>query len=441
MLFFFSSFNVLQNEIGENEKCQPDKDTINSQDTYEAAIENYKSRVMKVAGTNSHLEGSTIKIIPGREGSSIENSLSEIKINMKNESCEKESKSKKDQPSINIAKKRQLFEKVEISDIPKKSPSAEIFQRQIVKKRTSDLELGLYEYDEKRKSTLNVEMNLSGVKDRFLILEKNVNSEPIEKSNTVEVHLSATLKDRLSSLQSCFDLTKNAKALVKGNKEKNGTLNNRYGPERTNLNHDEIGLKGIDVSPFKKSLESIDFDREDSGIHTTDVSCSVSQADDQHEERFAELISVLSVTNNHSKETAKSYDISNQQENTTREQKLEEQSEVYNNIFVESQQKTTFSMPDLIQHNSIAVESEKQKQVQHQDENVSLSDPAVDVKYLIVNLASHTISDKVEENSIYSNGFLMLGETNKNDDTSFIVSSLNSYYQQENETSNITTVP
>lgn len=385
---------------------------------------------MKVAGTNSHLEGSTIKIIPDREGSSIENSLSEIKINI-NESCEKESKSKKDQPSINIAKKRQLFEKVENSDIPKKSPSMEIFQRQIVKKRTSDLELGQYEYEEKRKSTFNVEMNLSGVKDRFLILEKNVNSEPIEKSNTVDVHLTATLKDRLSSLQSCFDLSKNAKAHVIGNKEKNGILNNRYGPDRTNLNHDENGVKGIDVSPFKKSLESIDLDREDSGIHTTDVSCSVSQADEQHEERFAELISVLSVTNSHSKETAKSYDTGNQKEKTTREQKLEEQSKVYKNIFVESQQQTTFSMPDLIQHNSIAVESAKQKQVQHQDENVSLSDPAVDVKKVIVNLASHTISDKVEENSMYSNGFLMLS---KNDDSSFIVSSLNSYYQQEIET-------
>lgn len=360
---------------------------------------------MKVAGTNSHLEGSNIKIIPDLEGSNIENNLSEIKIN---ELCEKESKSKKDQASINIAKKRQLFEKVENSDIPRKAASTKMFQRQIVKKRTADFELGQYEHEEKLKSVFNVKLNLPGVKDRFFILEKNLNSEPIEKSNTVDVQ-SASLKDRLSSLQSCFDLTKNAEALVIDKEEKN------------KLNHDESELKGIDVSPLKKSLESIDFDREDSGIHTTDVSCSVSQADEQHEEIFDELVSVLSVTNNHSKETAKSYDIGYQKEKKKREQKLEEQSEVYKNIFVEGQQQTTLSMPDLIQHNSIAVECVKQKQVQHQDENVSLSDPAVDVKNLLVNLASHTISDKVVENSIYSNDFLMLGETNKNYDTSFKV--------------------
>lgn len=439
-----------------------------SEYTYEAAIENYKSRVMRVASSSSsQMESSTKEVNASRvanrvnrtEGSKIEDRLlsMEMKLNS-NDTYDKEPMAKPDLPKVNIAKRRELFEKAEnASEKPTKSPSTEMPPVKSIKQRMSDFKAEETENKESQ-STFNIDVNISSVKGRFLILEKNVHQEPVEKPNKVDVPLSVSLKDRLSSLQSCVDSSNNAKVNSNCNKEKVTMLSNGSCQNRTN--YDEIMLKRSE-----NNVESIDTDREDSGIHTTDVSCSVSQADEQNEERFDDLNSVNIEANNRIEETAEQNVIEVQIERTNTTTEVEEESTTYETIAVEKfdevTQQTTqnLSMPDLIQHNNIplATESSTTTDEIHQDDNVSLSlsesagesvicdgTLLLDVKSLIDNLASTTtVSDKVEESSIYSNDFeetttfnnsSMFDETTANDDDSSIISSFASPYRHFIET-------
>lgn len=447
-----------------------------SEYTYEAAIENYKSRVMRVSSSSSHIEGSSKEMIPARlanrncsQGSKIEDRLlsMEMKLNS-NDTYDKEPMVKNDLPKVNIAKRRELFEQAEkiksdSSEKPSKSPSTKMPEIKSIKQRMSNFKSEETESKEERQSSFNIDVNISSVKGRFLILEKNVNSEPVEKPNKIDVPLSVSLKDRLSSLQSCVDSSNNAKVNSNSNKEKATILNNGSCPSRTNSNYDEIMHKRNEAPTLQDNIESIDNDREDSGIHTTDVSCSVSQADEQNEERFDELNLVNIEANNRIEETAERNVIEVQVERSNTKQ-LEERLEVYNTTTVEKcddlthQTTQNLSMPDLIQHNNISLASEDTQRTtdEHQDENVSLSlsesaaesvicdgTLLLDVKNLIENLASTTVSDKVEESSIYSNDFedtttfnnsSMFDETTANDDDSSIISSFTSPYRQLLET-------
>jgi hypothetical protein len=116
-----------------------------------------------------------------------------------------------------------------------------------------------------------------------------------EKSTKIDVELSASLKDRLTSLQSAVNKEEVKKPVVLVDIQPAEELvikEEPVVPSTTTLPNGllqvqdtVLSLGGTDGS----ESENLDTDREDSGIHTTDVSCSVSQADEQNEERIEEL--------------------------------------------------------------------------------------------------------------------------------------------------------
>uniref|UniRef100_A0A336MPP3 CSON005056 protein n=1 Tax=Culicoides sonorensis TaxID=179676 RepID=A0A336MPP3_CULSO len=447
-------FNVLQDEMMIRSNNSYDASMTEwqglSEYTYESAIENYKARVKQVSNSSSHL-----KLLTDNEYDSIE-PTTELNMNQKKsqksdivqrlqsielridstDNCEKDKTVNIDLPKVNIAKRRELFEKSQSSQEPiekrDKCPSTELLQVMSIRERISGLKR-----EEEAQSTFNIDVDIPSVKSRYLILEKNVNIDPEEKQNKIEIPLTGSLKDRLSSLQSCLTSSNNTKAIDnnRNSKEKSPVLNFDSFPKNLNLN-DHMSVS----SNHKENMEPIDTDREDSGIHTTDISCSVSQVDEQSDEKIFELNSITSVTNSKTDQQSEHVFL------TTATEKEEPES-ITDKAFCKN-----YAIPDLIQHKN---PSTIDNCLSYQDDNVSLSfsEPGaqssisddtllLDVKSLIDNLAITTISDKVEESSIYSNDFeetsffntsSMFDETTANDDDSSIFSS--SPYRQNNDTS------
>ena len=121
---------------------------------------------------------------------------------------------------------------------------------------------------------------ITSIKDRISSLKSNLVTQaaPITPRK-VELPTSTKLKDRLSSLQS--SVTVEEKRPIEMQFRNVQEVNNEF--EQQNVMKAPAGLMLADDN------ESLDTDREDSGIHTTDVSCSVSQADQFDEQQIDEF--------------------------------------------------------------------------------------------------------------------------------------------------------
>uniref|UniRef100_A0A336MS38 CSON005056 protein n=1 Tax=Culicoides sonorensis TaxID=179676 RepID=A0A336MS38_CULSO len=362
-------FNVLQDEMMIRSNNSYDASMTEwqglSEYTYESAIENYKARVKQVSNSSSHL-----KLLTDNEYDSIE-PTTELNMNQKKsqksdivqrlqsielridstDNCEKDKTVNIDLPKVNIAKRRELFEKSQSSQEPiekrDKCPSTELLQVMSIRERISGLKR-----EEEAQSTFNIDVDIPSVKSRYLILEKNVNIDPEEKQNKIEIPLTGSLKDRLSSLQSCLTSSNNTKAIDnnRNSKEKSPVLNFDSFPKNLNLN-DHMSVS----SNHKENMEPIDTDREDSGIHTTDISCSVSQVDEQSDEKIFELNSITSVTNSKTDQQSEHVFL------TTATEKEEPES-ITDKAFCKN-----YAIPDLIQHKN---PSTIDNCLSYQDDNV-----------------------------------------------------------------------
>lgn len=322
------------------------------EETYERAIENYKSHVMRVSSSSKHIEVFSNEIKPDciSNERSNKNGANNGLIMLNN-----------DNMKVNIAERREMFEKAEKIDVSEigailsmETPQMKNFQR------SSDFKYNENEKKKNRQSIFNKDVKISGQKKRLLTIEKNFSSAETDViNNKVDVQLSASLKERITNFRSCFDSINNAKANIASNKEGNSISNNESCQYKKKLNYNDTSVKTNDNSLYQKIIESSDTDREDSGVHTTDFSCSVSQGDEQNVERFDELISI--------EEKAKRNGIYKRDKRSTSQQELK--SQLLNENFLETAQQTT--KPDLIQHSSITIENKKQNSVQNLDSNVS----------------------------------------------------------------------
>lgn len=184
---------------------------------------------------------------------------------------------KKDLPKVNISKRRELFEK---ENSPQESNnnvvnrlSGDFSKSKSIKERLSSLEQKKDETNSVNKKMNRLSGDVSGIKERFTILNTKTD---MEKTTKVEVPITS-LKDRLSSLHSAVSAAseevKKPIILV--------DLNVLAVEEQNRL--DNVEAMRINQQLLRPELE-IDTDREDSGIQTADVSCAVSQADEQPEE-------------------------------------------------------------------------------------------------------------------------------------------------------------
>lgn len=184
---------------------------------------------------------------------------------------------KKDLPKVNISKRRELFEKEnspqETNNNVVNRLSGDFSKSKSIKERLSSLEQKKDETNCVNKKMNRLSGDVSGIKERFTILNTKTD---MEKTTKVEVPITS-LKDRLTSLHSAVSAAseevKKPIILV--------DLNALAAEEQNRL--DNVEALRINQLLLRPEVE-IDTDREDSGIQTADVSCAVSQADEQPEE-------------------------------------------------------------------------------------------------------------------------------------------------------------
>jgi hypothetical protein len=176
-----------------------------------------------------------------------------------------------DLPKVDIHKRRELFEKEQKEDSNLSTSSAA--------------------------SKLGTE--IVSIKDRISSLRNNLATSTVAAAPPKKVELPTTtkLKDRLSSLHQLSSPVDEPKrnpldTQFKNVQEARQEFELKQQQQQLeHQNHNGNGHVKLTVNDDNESLESTD--REDSGIQTTDVSCSVSQADeqtDQHIEEFQQVI-------------------------------------------------------------------------------------------------------------------------------------------------------
>ncbi|CRK91626.1 CLUMA_CG005279, isoform B [Clunio marinus] len=136
------------------------------------------------------------------------------------------------------------------------------------------------------------------IKDRISSLRNNLATTTISASPPKKVELPTTtkLKDRLSSLQLSSPVDEPKRNPVEAQFKNIQEVKNEFETKQQqqhpnhNTNNNNVNVKLV-VNDDNESLGSTD--REDSGIQTTDVSCAVSQADEQTEQHIDEFQHVI----------------------------------------------------------------------------------------------------------------------------------------------------
>lgn len=218
--------------------------------TYDNAIEDYKSRVAKTA----------------------------VKLDL---------------PKVDITKRRELFEK--------EQQQQQYQQPQESKEEVNNTNGNI------STAAAKLGTEIVSIKDRISSLRSNLATSTVTTTPTkkLEVPVQTKLKDRLSSLHQqisspvdepkrIFDTPFKNIAEARNEFEmkqhvQHQQSNNNNNNLNMNMNNLQLPVKSADDN---ESLGSTD--REDSGIHTTDISCSVSQADEQQPtERIEEFQRVI----------------------------------------------------------------------------------------------------------------------------------------------------
>lgn len=202
--------------------------------------------------------------------------------------------SKIDLPKVDIHKRRELFEKEQKEDVNSNNNTTTV---------TSAA------------SKLGTE--IVSIKDRISSLRSNLAATTITTapSKKVELPTSTKLKDRLSSLHQVASPVEEPKRNPLDTQFKNVQeakhefeMKQQQQQVLEHQNHVNVQVK-TSVNDDNESLESTD--REDSGIQTTDVSCSVSQADEQTDHQIDEFQQVIQekITELNVSETAKEVEV------------------------------------------------------------------------------------------------------------------------------------
>lgn len=174
-----------------------------------------------------------------------------------------------DLPKVDIHKRRELFEQKEDTNSMSTSSAASKLGSEIV-----------------------------SIKDRISSLRSNLATSTVTAAPPKKVELPTTtkLKDRLSSLHQVSSPVDEPKrnpieAQFKNVQEVKNEFELKQQQQAEHQNHNGNAHVKLSVNDDNESLESTD--REDSGIQTTDVSCSVSQADEQTDQQLDEFPQVI----------------------------------------------------------------------------------------------------------------------------------------------------
>lgn len=286
---------------------------------YEGSIQAYKSRSLSIQSTHrnnigfksssassfyassskdSTPERNDLLVVPPPpppkrpSSTKIENRLLNFEIKGSSQEERSESSPKKDLPKVDILKRRELFEKETSPSVEKATNrlSNDFSQAISLRERMSNLE----KRDEVKDASIKKLNRLSGeefgsVKDRLTNIEREPQIVMLTEKPAIDVPIVA-LKDRLSSLHANVKLAVDADYTTNDIVE----LHPIHGPLHNMTNHlhyfekMDAPLMRFSPTPDLQIDHFVDTDREDSGIHTADVSCAVSQNDEPIEEITSE---------------------------------------------------------------------------------------------------------------------------------------------------------
>lgn len=282
---------------------------------YEGSIQAYKSRALSIqsihrnnigsksssassfyasSSKDSTPERNDLLVVPPPpppkrpSSTKIENRLLNFEIKGCSQEERTESSPKKDLPKVDILKRRELFEKETSPTVEKATNrlSSDFSQAISLRERMSNLE----KRDEVKDASIKKLNRLSGeefgsVKDRLTNIEREPQIVMLTEKPVIDVPIVA-LKDRLSSLHANVKLAADADYTTNDIVD----LHPIHGPLHNMTNHlhyfekMDAPLMRFSPTPDLHIDHFVDTDREDSGIHTADVSCAVSQNDEPIEE-------------------------------------------------------------------------------------------------------------------------------------------------------------
>lgn len=257
-------------------------DTESNEYTYEGAIEDYKSRISRAthltSDNNQQSENNANHKTFLGTSQNTANSCKEAWLATKNETNSFETLLP-EVPKIEVLKRKQIFEKEpdQPSESESRRQSSDFVSTLSIKERLSVLQLNQAQEpndSDKYQKTIP-DVSFTDLRNRLEIFEREIRTLANDKEDNYK---SSSHKN---SVEATNAFEHNVKRTQSPDKSKEG---NEPLDKATYLssNYSEI-LKQKATLALDEN-ENIDTDREDSGIHTTDVSCSVSQADDQNEE-------------------------------------------------------------------------------------------------------------------------------------------------------------
>lgn len=204
-------------------------------------------------------------------------------------------------PKVNIFQRKELFEKMSAEESSKNKPKDDLPPVRSIKERLHSLEKQVEENTTNKAK--NVPLTEISVKDRLSHINEKMrqNSTPGEKSTGERTCSKEPVKGPEERYEN-FNGTKPDESLQPNREYSSGRSSSSEDYEHVQMNHFHHrsldSLQGHDspngfcfervqsmecidcCSNYPASVLSGDTDREDSGIHTADVSSSVSQADD-----------------------------------------------------------------------------------------------------------------------------------------------------------------
>ncbi|XP_055549363.1 uncharacterized protein CG43427 isoform X2 [Wyeomyia smithii] len=267
-----------------------------SEYTYEGAIEVYKSRVSRAScsQTDHLVDYGTVNNTNSVSSKGSEN-ISYSDENDRNVNIEHGKtfdSLQRDVPKIDFLKRKQLFEKehaVTDSEHERRRLSDDVIAIAVsVKERLSVLQC--HEHDLSDPQSKLPPVSFSDLKNRLEIFERDTRNAGIVQYNCSKAK--ATALPKCSSQDQINNNVKNTEFALGGTSDQACSVKTIY-----NTGSDKQPASDLEYN------ENVDSDHEDSGIHTTDVSCSVSQADEQN----YEVEHVASGDSNVQTKTANSY--------------------------------------------------------------------------------------------------------------------------------------
>lgn len=276
---------------------QPSSNIDLNEYTYESAIEDYKSRISRTG--HQHAEA-----YQRCEAEQVQSTYSNTKKNVESFYQEVSKTSNEDSkiadtvlpevPKIDFLRRKELFENDHVgspSESETKRHSAEFVSTISIKERLSVLQINLASDppESDKNQRIFPDVSFRDLKNRLEVFEREIRNISNDKDTSVKVSSHALPECFIQvQLNNNEDFESNATFMVEQMKSLPSVEKLKDGEELSEKSAYETKVYSVMLNQTQTTElddnENMDTDREDSGIHTTDVSCSVSQADDQNEE-------------------------------------------------------------------------------------------------------------------------------------------------------------